>query len=64
MFGFWWEQANWKTDILGDSWRNLSMIGFQMMLRDCCNFVKCDSDIVITFKKVSLSVKYALWFYS
>lgn len=40
------------------------MIGFQMMLRDCCNFVKCDSDIVITFKKVSLSVKYALWFYS
>lgn len=40
------------------------MIGFQTMLRDCSNFVKCASDIVITFKKVSLSVKYALWFYS
>ena len=27
----------------------LSMTGFQMMLRDYCNFVKCDNDIVIIF---------------
>lgn len=36
-----------KKGILGDTWGNLSTIRFQMMLRDYCNFVKCDDDFVI-----------------
>lgn len=36
-----------KKGIWGDTWGNLSMIRFQMMLRDYCNFVKCDDDFVI-----------------
>jgi hypothetical protein len=38
------------------------MIGFQMMLRNDCNFVKCDNDIAIMFKRMSLSVENA-WEY-
>ena len=42
-----------KKDIW-DNWRNLTVIGFQMMLRDYCNFVKCDMTLSLCLKGVPI----------